>query len=260
MPLRLLFACAFLLFGPPARAEVRDVAQAVSVEVLPGWRRADGVHVAGLRIELAPGWKTYWRSAGAAGISPQMDWRGSEGLRSVTPAWPTPTVFRQGGAISIGYDESFVLPLLIAAGPGPVELRGKIDIGVCAEICLPARVRIGARLEPRGSPDAAIAAALTDRPARVRAPARCSLSPVAHGLAIAVSIEVPSQGRAEAVVIEVPDPDVWVTDAGVSRAGGRIEARAEMLSAKGTVAVDRSRITITVIGSRGAVEIEGCTG
>ena len=38
------------------------------LDVLPGWETRNGTHMAGLRITLAPGWKTYWRAAGDAGI------------------------------------------------------------------------------------------------------------------------------------------------------------------------------------------------
>ncbi|SDZ16832.1 Thiol-disulfide interchange protein, contains DsbC and DsbD domains [Jannaschia faecimaris] len=244
-----------------ARAQITDMSQVISVEVLPGWRRADGTHVAGLRFSLKRGWKTYWRSAGAAGISPQMDWRGSRNVRSVTPAWPTPSVFRQGDALSIGYDRDFILPLLIAAGNGPAELRGRVDIGVCADICLPAQVDVAAVLNIGGQEDPGIRAALADRPRRVEARARCLLRPIANGFAITGQIEVPSQGRAEAVVFEMPDPDVWVTDARVTRRGGRIDASAQMLkSGNRSFGIDRSQMRITVIGSRGAVEVMGCTG
>ena len=55
-------AAATLAAATPARA--LDV---VSGEILPGWRHADGAHLAGLRLTLDPGWKTYWRAPGDAG-------------------------------------------------------------------------------------------------------------------------------------------------------------------------------------------------
>lgn len=257
-----LAVIAALPFLPSqGRAQVMDVSDVITMEVMPGWRRADGVHVAGLKISLKPGWKTYWRSAGSAGISPQMDWRASRNLRSVTPAWPTPTVFRQGGSFSIGYDSAFVLPLLIAPADGPVELRGLLNIGVCADVCLPAQVKIDAVLPPRGQVDPQIEAALRDRPRRVQAAARCLLRPIANGFAITGQIEVPSQGRSEAVVFEMQNRDVWITDATVTRRGGYIDATSQMLlSGNRSFSVDRSRMRLTVIGDRGAVEIMGCTG
>ncbi len=260
--LRLFAVLLCGLVPMPALSQVTDVSQAMRVEPVVGWRQADGTHVAALRFRLAPGWKTYWRSAGAAGISPQMDWRGSRGARSVTPAWPTPIVFGPVGRRSIGYDRDFVLPLLVAVeGNGTVRLRGRLDLGVCADVCLPARIDVAVDLLPGGRPDPAIESALADRPARVRAPARCRIGPTAQGLSLGADIDVASQGEGEVVVFEVPDPSVWVSDAAGERDGGVLRATAELLAEGGRPqTVDRSRIRITVIGSRGAVEIEGCAG
>ncbi len=253
---------ALALLPLPAMAQITDVGQAMRIEPMPGWRRADGVHVAALRVRLAPGWKTYWRSAGAAGIAPQMDWRATQGARSVTPAWPTPTVFGPESARSIGYDRDFVLPLLIAVrGGGEVRLRGRLDVGVCADICLPARISVAIDLPAAGRPDPEIAAALDDRPTRVAARVRCRLEPTRDGFALTGVMDVPSQGRGEAVVFELPDPGVWITDAAVRRKGGRLSASSEVLAEGGRPrTVDRSRLRVTVIGSSGAVEVTGCTG
>lgn len=258
----LLLALSLTALTPPTAAQPRDLAHAIAIDVLPGWRRDDGVQVAALRVRLAPGWRTYWRRAGAAGISPRMDWRGSRGLRSVTPAWPTPTVFGRPGALSIGYERDFVLPLLVQpAGPGPVRLDGVLDIGVCAEICLPARVRLAADLPPGRAPDPAIEAALADRPVRVERRATCALRPVEDGLEIAGEVTLPPLAPAEAVVFELPDPEVWVTDAHVTRRGDRLRATAEILAPRGRpLSVDRAAIRITVIGAGRAVEIAGCAG
>ncbi|SFJ03482.1 protein-disulfide reductase DsbD domain-containing protein [Jannaschia pohangensis] len=258
----LAIAAICFAFPQPVRAQWTSVSEVIQFEVMPGWRRADGVHVAALRVRLQPGWKTYWRSAGSVGIAPQMDWRGSRNLRSVTPAWPTPKVFGTEGALSIGYDRDFILPLLIPAqGSGPIGLRGQLSIGVCADICLPAQVEISADLPAAGAPDLTIEAALADRPRRVNATARCNLRPIDNGFAMTSQIDLPSQGRNEAVVFEVPNASVWVTDAVVSRRGSELRATSELIAAGGGgFALDRSQVRITVIGTGGAVEIEGCTG
>ncbi|MEM7487532.1 MAG: protein-disulfide reductase DsbD domain-containing protein [Pseudomonadota bacterium] len=255
---------ALVLAVPSAEAQQTWMAQedAISIEVMPGWRRADGDHVAALRVRLAPGWVTYWRSAGAAGISPQMDWRGSRNVVAVAPVWPKPKVLKSVGGRSIGYDRDFVLPLVIRSrGNGPIRLRGALDLGVCRDICLPAQVDVAADLVPGEAPDAAIEAALADRPARISAPVTCRLRPTPDGLALAGIVDLPPLGGREAVVFEVPDPAIWVTDARVARDGGRLTATSElMLGGGGPIAVDRSRVRITVIGETDAVEILGCTG
>ena len=66
---RVLIAC-LLLFSAPAQAQVpSDLAE---IELIPGWSKADGTHVAGLSIRVAKGWKTYWRSPGEVGLPPQI--------------------------------------------------------------------------------------------------------------------------------------------------------------------------------------------
>ena len=62
--------------------------EVVSASVLTGWRMENGHHMAALRITLAPGWKTYWRAPGEAGIPPRFDWTGSDNLSAVTVHWP----------------------------------------------------------------------------------------------------------------------------------------------------------------------------
>lgn len=245
-----------------APAQPRDAADLIAVEVLPGWRDSRATHVAGLRVTLRPGWKTYWRRAGELGIAPRLDWRRSRGVVAVTPLWPTPVVFRDRGALSIGYDRSFVLPLevRVARGGGPARLAGRLDLGVCAEVCVPVTLDVDARLPAGGRPDPAIRAALRDRPREVRARADCTLRPTDKGVAITGTMEVAPLGGREAVVFELPDPSLWVTDATVSREGRMLRATSEIMGGDRGVAVDRRRVRITVIGGAGAVELRGCAG
>ncbi|MEM9796117.1 MAG: protein-disulfide reductase DsbD domain-containing protein [Pseudomonadota bacterium] len=239
------------------------VSEALSVEVLPGWREADGRHVAGLQFRLAPGWKTYWRSAGSTGISPQMDWRRSRNAASVTPEWPTPIVSGPPGSLSIGYVTDFVLPIVVqAADPArPIQLRGRLDIGVCRDVCLPARFDVSGVLPVAGQNDPRILAALKDRPSQSSVRATCTMRPTPDGAVLTGEMRLPSLGGDEAVVFELPDPRLWVTDANVRRNGDMLSAQSElMLGGGGALAVDRGQVRITVIGENGAVEVMGCSG
>ena len=95
---------------------------------------------AGLRILLEDGWKTYWRSPGDAGIPPQMDWTGSTNVASVAVRWPAPHRFSTLGIETLGYKGEIVLPIEVKPErPGePISLRGKVDLLVCSDICVPA--------------------------------------------------------------------------------------------------------------------------
>ncbi len=61
-----------------------------SVDLLAGWREPDGSRIAAIAIDLAPGWYTYWRIPGEAGIAPRFDWSRSRNLASVAAEWPRP--------------------------------------------------------------------------------------------------------------------------------------------------------------------------
>src|SRR6516162_2001871 len=69
----------------------------------------------GLQFILAPGWKTYWRSPGDAGLPVRVDWAGSANLAGADLAWPVPHRFTLFGLDTFGYQDEVVLP--IAARP-----------------------------------------------------------------------------------------------------------------------------------------------
>ncbi|APE42619.1 hypothetical protein BOO69_03685 [Sulfitobacter alexandrii] len=240
----------------------------VTADILPGWVKPDGTRVAAIRFALAPGWKTYWRAPGDAGIPPQFDWTGSQNLRGVGITWPAPQVFREGGVLTIGYKNELVLPITLAPrDPGqPVRLDVTLDIGVCSDICVPQRLQVAATLDQsQRSPSPAIAAALAARAfsateGDVRS-ATCALRPTADGFRIEARLDMPPTGGQELVVIEPGQAGVWASETDSTRSGRTLTATGELgADAGGAVAIDRSRITITVLGDRQAVEIRGCTG
>ena len=95
----------------------------------------------GLHIRLTPGWKTYWRSPGDAGLPPRLDWAGSENLGSAEMRWPAPHRFTLFGLETFGYADEVVFPIdARAADPArPLDLKAGTDLLVCAEVCVPVR-------------------------------------------------------------------------------------------------------------------------
>lgn len=94
---------------------------------------------AGLEIRMAPGWHTYWRTPGDAGIPPTIDWTGSTNLARAEIAWPAPTRLSAHGLESYVYPDHALLPIAIElAAPGePLSLRASVDYAACAEVCIP---------------------------------------------------------------------------------------------------------------------------
>nr|WP_319947575.1 protein-disulfide reductase DsbD domain-containing protein [uncultured Shimia sp.] len=262
----LLAFCATFVAGQNAPASAQSYDLVVQADVLPGWRAENGQHTAAIRISLNPGWKTYWRAPGDAGIPPTFVWRGSKNIRDIQIAWPTPDVMDQNGMRSIGYHDEVILPVTITPNDPskPIRLKSRMDIGVCRDICVPQRLTVtgdlGAEQTKR---DGRIAAALADRPysekeAKVKQ-VTCRISPAKDGLDVLVKVKMPSAGGEEVAVIETNDPRVWVAEAATSRNGGTLTARTQMVHVDGKgFMLDRSAMRITVLGTSHAVDIHGC--
>ena len=246
--------------GGPGRADDMAAAQrAVHVAVEPGWRAAVGRHVAGLRITLAPGWRTYWRVPGSTGIAPRFDWAAGGSVTAVEPVWPVPSVFRGPEGLAFGFEDGLILPLVVSMGPGDAVLEGTLSMGVCAAVCLPVQVPLSIALPEGGAPVAALTAGLEGGPRRVDAHADCSIRPSASGSILEGRMALPPLGGAEAVAFEIGDPRLWIADARVERRGGTLVARAAVLSGDGgPAAPDLGSVRITAIGADDAVELAGC--
>ena len=261
----LLFSSALL-----AASSVSAVAQSgsdlVQADILPGWRAADGSHVAGLRLTLKDGWKTYWRAPGDAGIPPQFNWGGSRNLSSVRIEWPTPRQIVQSGLTTIGYDGTVTLPLRIdpQRQGRDIKLSGSIDMGICKDVCVPITLSISQDLgTARSRPDPVIVAALAERPYSAAeagvGPVTCHLSPIEDGLGLRAVIDMPSLGRGELAVFEIGDPNIWVAPSDTYREGGQLVAETTLHHVEGRAfAVQRSAVRITVLGPGSAVDIRGC--
>lgn len=250
----------------PAPLVANPFDELAHVEVLTGWRAPNGDHIAALRITLAPGWKTYWRAPGDAGIPPTFSFSGSQNIRAVEPHWPIPDVFYSNGMRTIGYHGGVVFPLTVTSTDQdqPMQISGQIDMGVCEEICIPVTLNFDAMLPVTGSRDSAITAALVNMP-MTQAQAGvgkvvCAIDAISDGLRLTASFDLAPIGSPETVVIESGDANVWVSEAQTQRVGNRVSASVDMVHHSGSAfGLDRSRVQITVLGGNQAIELQGCT-
>ena len=254
-----------LLVAMSSTANAGPADHNTTLTVLTGHQTKSGSIMAGIRIDLSQGWKTYWRAPGDAGIPPQFQWDGSENVGSIAFHWPVPEVFDQDGIRSIGYHESVTIPLEIFPNvAGDVRLKGILDIGVCEEICVPASFSFDAVIPANGKRDAAITAALLNQPltqaeANVGA-VTCTLEPTKVGLQITTTASLDATLSPEAIIIETADPTVWVSEPDVVRTPTQITATSDLVQANGdSFAVDRSGIRMTVLSKGRAVDIIGCS-
>lgn len=132
-------------------------------------RLISGGGIAGVELELAEGWKTYWRFPGeAGGVAPSFDWSKSTNLENAQVLYPAPKRFTDAVGDTIGYKGSVVFPVRLKAKDAskPIDVRLAFGYGVCRDICIPAQALLSLTVPP----DTAISEELMDAMARVPAP------------------------------------------------------------------------------------------
>ena len=250
-----------------AQAVVSTGQSFVDARLLPGIAQEDGSRMVGLRLSLADGWKTYWRSPGEAGIPPHLDWSGSRNLASAQIHWPRPLVFQSFGMRTIGYADQVVLPVhVVASDPTrPVHLALEADFGVCKEICVIERGTLNTEIGPG---DRNVGGAQIERALR-RVPV-----PAAETGLNTVSCRIMGQGAERRLEAELyfddPVAHAEVLVEGTERLWlhspeTRIEDGAVMVAAvaelpDGVAWVDRSAVRMTVLTDAFAADIQGCRG
>ncbi|MCV2446733.1 protein-disulfide reductase DsbD domain-containing protein [Paracoccus sp. DMF] len=250
---------ALLMTALPALAD-EPPPGLVSAELLPGWITAEGHRMTALRLELEPGWKTYWRSPGDAGVPPRFDWQGSQNLGPVRVLWPRPEVIDSGGERTLGYHDRLILPIEITpTQPGqPVAPRVVVDFGLCLDICVPAQVRLTAPA-PGDAPDPLIEAALARQPRASDRQPECRVQPIKDGMQVTATLPSEESALAEDVAMELAGKDIWVSAPETSAEGARVVAQADFVAASGKpFPLDPAALRLTLIGPEDAVEFRGC--
>jgi len=124
---------------------------------------------AGLQIELERGWKTYWRSPGASGLPPMLDFQGSQNLASTRVDYPVPTTFGDKTNLTAGYTGSVTFPItvepLFANRPVALKLTGLV--GICADVCIPVQFELSLLEDGKGLSKRDVAAALLQAQSRL---------------------------------------------------------------------------------------------
>ncbi|MFV0410971.1 MAG: protein-disulfide reductase DsbD domain-containing protein [Paracoccus sp. (in: a-proteobacteria)] len=239
----------------PVSAAARKLPQGlVSARFLPGWTDAEGRRIAALELELEPGWKTYWRSPGEAGLPPHFDWQGSN-IGQVHFDWPAPEVIESGGLRTLGYHEKLVLPFTITPSKPdqPIGISARVTFGLCEDICVPAELDLIA--PPAGDrPDPVIEAALALTPHQGRALPACEIGEIEDGMTLTLTLPEPG---AELVVEHGTDPGIWVSSPELS--GDGLEASVDFVAPSGKpFPLDPLDVLLTQLGEDGATEYRGC--
>src|SRR5262245_54508455 len=105
---------------------------------------------AGLSLQMAPQWHTYWENGGDSGAPTKLDWALPAGVTAGGILWPVPEKLLTAGLITYVYESTVVLlvPLSIAtnAPTGALELKALASWLECASICVAGSNLVSAKL------------------------------------------------------------------------------------------------------------------
>ena len=161
----------------PARGSGTGGQQALPVSLIGDSFDGRSWHT-GVLIELEPGWKTYWRMPGEAGIPPEFTWTTSAPA-DVSVSFPTPARYEDQSGETVGYEGAALFPVTVTP-ESATELDLAVDLffAVCKDICIPASAKASITLgnmmhDPAGS--ARVEQAVRDIPASGSAVTSASL-------------------------------------------------------------------------------------
>ncbi|QDH15082.1 cytochrome C biogenesis protein [Oecophyllibacter saccharovorans] len=106
--------------------------------------------MAGLRLQLQPGWHSYWVNPGDAGDTTRLTLsRADHGLlKTGSLQWPLPQRLPESGLMAYAYTGDVLLPMQVtvpqipqgvggSSGPQVVKLKAHAEWLVCAALCVP---------------------------------------------------------------------------------------------------------------------------
>ena len=238
--MRILFASLVLALLSETAAAVRsswnDVGEA-QVRLL-AQANDEGTIDGGVEIALDPGWYTYWRNPGEAGIPPTFDFSGSKNVAAVTVRYPTPERYDDGTSVSVIYRDQVVFPISVtpAVRGEPVTLNLDLAFGVCREVCIPATAAAELAIPTDPVPDPLTAESLARFEARLPGP------PEPGRFAVE---DVTREGDVISVLVRTPESSYL--DLFVDGPSERIGGQPTLVSRDGPIA----RFAIPVAGEPG---------
>jgi len=191
-------------------------------------RSPEGRTSGGIEILLEPGWYTYWRNPGEAGVPPVFDFSGSDNLAKVEVLYPAPLRHDDGTSVSLIYENEVVFPLSVtpAVEGADITIRMKAQFGVCSEVCIPTSANAEVTLTTGTKADPLSNARLREFERRVPMPPEDGrfdvMAVTEEGDALAIDVRMPDSTYSD-LFVEPPggwylgQPEFIERDNGVSR-------------------------------------------
>ncbi len=157
-------ACVAGNVGTPALAATEAQTSHVTASLIANTTTvASGIpFMLGVVLTMEPGWHTYYRESGEAGMPTRIEWVLPSGFKAGPLRWKPPERFNDSGIITYGYKGSTVLaaevtpPGALSAGH-TLKFQAKVKWLACKEACIPGKAQVlltlpvGTRLQPHNT-------------------------------------------------------------------------------------------------------------
>ena len=222
--------------------------------------------VAGVEMNMSPGWKTYWRMPGdSGGLPPHFDWSGSVNLASATVYYPAPHRFKDASGDSVGYAGSVLFPIEVRPeDPSkPVELRLAISYGVCREICVPAEAKLALPIPAGGigvgSPEIATGLAAVPRSTAERQASDPELKAGEAHLGserprLVFEVRYPASAASGDLFVEAPDSSYLPLPVRTSAQGDTVRFEVDLSEVDNAAALRGKSVLLTMVSDAGQSE------
>jgi thiol:disulfide interchange protein/DsbC/DsbD-like thiol-disulfide interchange protein len=105
----------------------------------------------GVLYKIEPGWHTYWKFSGDAGLPTKIAWQLPPGFKVGDLQWPLPLREKEPGDLEVFDYTSEVLLFADIEAPGtlpaqPITIQAKTDWLVCQSLCVPGRAELSLTL------------------------------------------------------------------------------------------------------------------
>ncbi len=169
---------------------------------------ADGILEGALQIELKPGWKTYWRDPGEAGVPPNISVKASDGISAVAIDYPAPVWISDGYSTYAAYDRPVALPLRFTVDPAASasawRLNAQVFAGICQKVCIPVQSDVSIGPGDGENADAIIDAAFAALPIDAQPGFRAARAEDS-GISLTVHVDLPATAKQAALFLAGSD-------------------------------------------------------
>ncbi len=105
--------------------------------------------LAGVRLEMAPKWHTYWQNPGASGMATRIKWSLPPGVTAGAIQWPVPEKLPDQDLTTYVYQKEVILLVPLKVSPqasGELAIKAAVSWLECEMQCVPGSAEVSATL------------------------------------------------------------------------------------------------------------------